>query len=31
VNRAQQDRENSINVANGEYNKAVPRACGEAD
>jgi membrane protease subunit HflK len=31
VNRAQQDRENSINVANGEYNKAVPRARGGAD
>jgi len=31
VNRAQQDRENSINLANGEYNKAVPRARGEAD
>jgi membrane protease subunit HflK len=31
VNRAQQDRENMINIANGEYNKAVPRARGEAD
>jgi membrane protease subunit HflK len=31
VNRAQQDRENFINVANGEYNKAVPRVRGEAD
>jgi len=31
VNRAQQDRESSINVANGEYNKAVPRARGEAE
>lgn len=31
VNRAQQDRENMINLANGEYNKAVPRARGEAD
>jgi len=31
VNRAQQDRENFINLANGEYNKAVPRARGEAD
>lgn len=30
VNNAQQDRENMINVANGEYNKAVPRAEGEA-
>jgi len=31
VNRAQQDRENVINLANGEYNKAVPRARGQAD
>lgn len=31
VNRAQQDRENMINVANGDYNKAVPKARGEAD
>jgi membrane protease subunit HflK len=31
VNRAQQDRENVINLANGDYNKAVPRARGEAD
>jgi len=31
VNRAQQDRENMINIANGEYNKAVPRVRGEAD
>jgi modulator of FtsH protease HflK len=31
VNKAQQDRENVINVANGEYNKAVPRAKGEAE
>ena len=31
VNRAQQDRENLINLANGEYNKAVPRVRGEAD
>jgi len=31
VNRAQQDRENAINLANGEYNKAVPRARGVAD
>jgi modulator of FtsH protease HflK len=30
VNNAQQDRENMINLANGEYNKAVPRAEGEA-
>lgn len=31
VNKAQQDRENMINIANGEYNKAVPKAKGEAD
>lgn len=31
VNRAQQDRENFINLANGEYNKAVPHARGSAD
>ena len=31
VNKAQQDRENMINVANGDYNKAVPRAKGEAE
>lgn len=31
VNQAQQDRERLINVANGEYNQAVPRAKGEAD
>jgi membrane protease subunit HflK len=31
VNKAQQDRENMINVANGEYNKSVPRAQGEAE
>lgn len=31
VNKAQQDRENMINVANGEYNKAVPKAKGEAE
>ena len=30
VNKAQQDRESMINAANGEYNKAVPRAQGEA-
>lgn len=30
VNNAQQDRENMINIANGEYNKTVPRAEGEA-
>lgn len=31
VNQAQQEKEQMINVANGEYNKAVPRARGEAD
>jgi membrane protease subunit HflK len=31
VNQAQQEREQMINVANGEYNKSVPRARGEAD
>jgi len=31
VNKAQQDRANAINVAVGEYNKAVPRARGEAE
>jgi membrane protease subunit HflK len=31
VNRAQQDRENAINIANGGYNEAVPRARGQAD
>jgi modulator of FtsH protease HflK len=31
VNKSQQDRENLINVANGEYNKVVPRVRGEAD
>jgi modulator of FtsH protease HflK len=31
VNKAQQDKENMINLANGEYNKAVPRAKGEAE
>src|SRR6267143_6192 len=30
VNKAQQDRENAINIANGDYNQAVPRARGEA-
>jgi membrane protease subunit HflK len=30
VNKAKQDRENAMNIANGEYNKAVPRARGEA-
>lgn len=31
VNKAQQDRENMINLANGDYNKAVPRAQGQAE
>src|SRR6266478_7988451 len=31
VNKAQQDRENAINIADGEYNKVVPKAKGEAD
>ncbi len=31
VNQAQQEREQMINVANGEYNKEVPRASGEAE
>lgn len=31
VNKAQQDRQQKINVANGEYNKVVPRAKGEAE
>ena len=31
VNKAKQDRENMMNLANGEYNKAVPRAKGEAE
>jgi membrane protease subunit HflK len=31
VNKAQQDRENMVNVATGEYNKVVPKAKGEAD
>lgn len=31
VNNAQQEREQLINVANGEYNKVVPRASGEAE
>ncbi len=30
VNQAQQEREPAINVANGEYNKIIPRAKGEA-
>ncbi len=31
VNRAQQEREENINIARGEYNKLVPKAKGEAD
>lgn len=31
VNRAQQEREQLINVANGEYNKIIPRLRGEAE
>jgi membrane protease subunit HflK len=31
VNKAQQDRASAINVAVGEYNKAVPRARGQAE
>ncbi|MEJ6580382.1 MAG: FtsH protease activity modulator HflK [Akkermansiaceae bacterium] len=31
VNQAQQDRAKQINVANGMYNKEVPRTLGEAD
>ena len=31
VTQAQQEKEQMINVANGEYNKVVPRARGEAD
>ena len=31
VNKAKQDRENAMNIANGEYNKVVPRAHGEAE
>jgi membrane protease subunit HflK len=31
VNQAQQQREEMINIANGEYNKVVPRASGEAE
>jgi len=30
VNQAQQEREQMINIANGQYNKEVPRARGEA-
>jgi membrane protease subunit HflK len=31
VNRAQQEKEQKINVANGDYNRVVPRAKGEAE
>ena len=31
VNQAQQEKEQSVNIANGGYNKAVPRARGVAD
>lgn len=31
VNKAQQDRASAINVAVGDYNKAVPRARGQAE
>jgi membrane protease subunit HflK len=31
VNQAQQEKEQAINVANGEYNKAVPRQRGQAE
>lgn len=31
VNKAQQDRASAINVAVGEYNKAIPRARGQAE
>ena len=31
VNKAQQDKESMINVANGEYNKVVPKARGVAE
>jgi len=31
VNKAKLDRTYMINIANGEYNKAIPRARGEAD
>ena len=31
VNRAQQEREQSINEANGEYNRIIPKAKGLAD
>lgn len=31
VNQAQQDREKLINIANGQYNREVPKARGEAE
>ena len=31
VNQAQQEKEQTINIASGEYNKVVPKARGEAD
>lgn len=31
VNRAQQEREQTINVARGEFNRVIPRARGEAE
>lgn len=31
VNQAQQEREKSINVANGQYNSEIPKARGEAE
>jgi membrane protease subunit HflK len=31
VNQAQQDKEKEINIANGKYNGAVPKAGGDAD
>lgn len=31
VNRAEQEREEMINIAKGEYNKVIPRARGEAE
>jgi len=31
VNEAQQQREEAINIANGEYNKVIPRSRGEAE
>ena len=31
VNQSQQEREQMVNIANGEYNKEVPKARGEAE